>query len=80
MLTSSGWAVECEQKRRELEGRRRTRPVTGPPDDEHVWLSTTEAALVLGLSQSGVRYRAVEVLLPCKRSGSRVWFRRDHAE
>jgi hypothetical protein len=71
-------AVEA-QKRAEAK-RRMERPDWSAPDDGKVWLSTAEAALVLGLLKTGVRYRADQSLLPVERRGLRLWFRRDHVE
>lgn len=62
------------------EERRRARPEVLPPDDGEVWLSATEAGLVLGMTSLGVRYRAIHGLIPSTRRGQRWWFRRDHVE
>jgi hypothetical protein len=58
----------------------RSRPGSLPPDDEHVWLSTRTAALVLGMTPTGVRYRVHQGLLPHVRRRGRLWFRREHVE
>lgn len=51
-----------------------------PPDDEHVWLSPSTAALVLGVSASGLRLLARQDRVPFAESGGRRWYRRDHVE
>jgi hypothetical protein len=68
------------EERQAAEARSRARPLSLPPDDEHVWLTPVEAALVLGMSRPGVHYRAQRELLPHVKHGRRVWFRRDHIE
>ncbi len=76
-------AVERAEERRQAEERRAARaapPIWSPPDDGEVWLSATEAGLVLGLTPTGMRYRADHDLIPHVRRGRRVWFRRDHVE
>lgn len=73
-------AGELAAERAAVQKRRSARPMKAPPDDDHVWLSPAEAALVLGLTRTGVMYRAHEGLLPHVRRGRRVWFRREHIE
>jgi len=51
-----------------------------PPDDEHEWLTSDEAAELLGLTRNGVNYRAQKGKLPYVRVGWRRWFRLDHLE
>ena len=72
--------VVYEEEQRTLRDRRNRRPAMAPPDDDHVWLTTAETALILGITQPGVRYRVKNDLIPHMRRGRRVWFRRDHVE
>lgn len=52
-----------------------------PPQDGDVWLSVTEAALVLGMTPSNVRKRLMAERLPGVQSPTgRWWLRRGHAE
>lgn len=77
------WGAEqaaVQAQKRACAKRRIERPEWAAPDDGDVWLSTAEAALVLGLTKTGVRYRADQDLIPHERRGSRLWFRRDHVE
>ena len=68
------------QEQRAAEERRTRRPATAPPDDELVWLTMAEVALLLQITRPGVRYRVEQDLIPHVRIGRRVWFRRDHVE
>lgn len=56
------------------------RPSTGPPDTEHAWLATQTAALIIGVSPSWLVTLAAQDLAPHTRTGSRLWWRRDHVE
>ena len=52
-----------------------------PPQDGDVWLSVTEAALVLGMTPSSVRKRLTAERLPGVQSpAGRWWLRRSHVE
>ena len=62
--------------RRRDELRRRTQP----PDHDHVWLSRTAAALVLGVSPARFTKLTTDGKIPHTRVGARVWYRRDHVE
>jgi hypothetical protein len=50
----------AERRQREREARQRPQPVATeqPPDDEHVWLRTREAAESMGVSQPAISQRA----------------------
>lgn len=49
-----------------------------PPDDEHDWLSTEEAAAFMGISRVAVSARARRGRLPSVVASGRRWYRRDH--
>ena len=51
-----------------------------PPDDGQVWLSTSAAAAVLGVTSNRVQQLVTAGRLPAIRRGRRWWFRRDHIE
>ena len=64
---------------------RRPRPPDGvaewePPNDGHVWLSASTAALVLGISRVRVCQLARADRIPHMRRRERLWFRRDLLE
>lgn len=65
--------------KRALERAQRRKP-SGPPDDDHVWLDSRTAGLVLGIGASRVRQLAEGERLPGVRRPGRWWFRRDHVE
>lgn len=54
--------------------------VPQPPDRDHDWLNSDEAAVLLGQGRSGVNYRVHAGKLPNELHGGRRWFRRDHLE
>lgn len=54
--------------------------VARPPDDEHDWFTSDEAAEMLGLTRNGVNYRAQRDQLPHTWHDGRRWFRQDHLE
>jgi excisionase family DNA binding protein len=61
--------------------RDRRRSTLRPPDDGNVWLTPTEAALVLGLSPSRVKQMTRQDRLPHHTTpAGRHFFRRDHIE
>lgn len=75
---AGNWAArQAEKERRRAE---RGSAPGGPPDDEHVWLMPSTAALVLGVSSSGLRQMARDERVPFAESGGRRWYRRDHIE
>lgn len=51
-----------------------------PPDDQHVWLGTTAAGYLLGITGEWARRRAHADTLPHVVHDGRVWFRRDLIE
>jgi excisionase family DNA binding protein len=51
-----------------------------PPADGDVWLSTTTAAAVLGVTQRTVRKRAEEGRIPFAVQSGRRWYRRTDVE
>lgn len=69
-------------KRRSQRTVRPRSPVVGarPPDDQHVWLTTTAAGYLLGITGEWARRRAHADTLPHVVHDGRVWFRRDLIE
>lgn len=51
-----------------------------PPDSDHDWLSSAEAAAVMGITPTGVNVRARRGRLPSVLANGRRWYRRDHLE
>ena len=51
-----------------------------PPDAEHDWLCTREAAALMGVSMPAISQRARRGRLPFVEHEGRRWFRRDHLE
>ena len=72
----------AERRQRERDAATRHRPVRTeqPPDAEHVWLRTREAAEFMGVSQPAISQRARKGRLPFVEHEGRRWFRRDHLE
>lgn len=56
------------------------RPAPQPPDAEHEWLSSNEAAALMGVGRTAVIVRARRGRLPSELHDGRRWFRRDHLE
>lgn len=74
-------SAEAEGKRataRRLAAEREER--VRPPDDEHVWLSTGEAAALIGWTTVWIRIRARDERIPGTFKGRRWWFRREDIE
>ena len=74
------YAERSARERADRQRRRVQQLWATPPQDGHVWLDTTTAALVLGLSRSRVYQLATEDRLPSTLRAGRRWFRRDHVE
>lgn len=72
------WAARAAEKerRRAQNGARRS----DPPDEEHVWLKPATAALVLGVSSSGLRQMARDERVSMTERYGRRWYRRDLIE
>ena len=51
-----------------------------PPNAEHDWLTSVQAAELLGVSTVAVNKRARRGRLPFVEKAGRRWFRRDHLE
>ena len=51
-----------------------------PPDAVHEWLSSVQAAELLGVSTVAVNRRCRRGRLPFVEKAGRRWFRRDHPE
>ena len=51
-----------------------------PPDAEHDWLTSVQAAELLGVSAVAVNKRCRRGRLPFVEKAGRRWFRRDHLE
>ena len=73
-------AAKRRQREREAATNRRPASTVQPPDAEHVWLRTREAAAFMGVSQPAISQRARKGRLPFVEHGGRRWFRRDHLE
>ena len=69
----------AERRQREREARRR-RNAERPPDTEHVWFRTKEAAAFMGVTEPAISQRAREGRLPFVEHDGRRWYRRDHLE
>lgn len=54
--------------------------VAGPPDDAYVWLTSDQAAALMGVTRNAVNDRAKRGRLPSEMHDGRRWFRRDHLE
>lgn len=50
-----------------------------PPDDEHDWIGTAEAADLIGISMQAIAQRCRKGTIPAVRVGSKWWIRADHA-
>lgn len=73
--------AETWQRRQERRAERRERRAApGPPSDEHVWLDSQTAALLLGVGRTRVSQLAARGSLPHRRYAGRLWFRRDLVE
>ncbi len=77
---SEVWSQRVRGTELKRDERRRTRPTNEPPDDGHVWVTTTTAALTLGLTRNGVGQRIRAGTLPGTRRGNRYWLRRQDVE
>lgn len=64
----------AKQQRQEAKARSRA------PEDGQEWLSTREAAELLGCSRNWVRERVIAEKLPGIRRGRRIWLRRIDVE
>jgi hypothetical protein len=51
-----------------------------PPDDQHDWLTASQAARVVGFSAMAVYKRVSRQAIPFTEHRGRYWFRRDHME
>ena len=74
------WATTWAADKRAKAERRAARPSTGPPDDEHVWLDTATAAVVVGFTVPWMRRLAEMERAPATKVGQRWWWRRDLIE
>ena len=75
-LWATSWAAAREAS---AERRARQQPA-GPPDDEHVWLDTATAAVVVGFTVPWMRRLAEMERAPATKVGTRGWWRRDLVE
>lgn len=71
---------EQTAQERARQQRAAARRLTDPPDDDRVWLSSSTAALALGLSANRVRQLAEGGRLPATMVGTKLWLRRDDVE
>ena len=74
------WATTWAADKRARAERRAHRPPTGPPNDEHVWLDTATAAVVVGFTVPWMRRLAEMERAPATKVGQRWWWRRDLIE
>lgn len=74
------WSQRLRVAKDERDERRRTRPTNRAPDDGQVWVTTTIAALTLGLTRNGVGERIRTGTLPATLRGNRYWLRRQDVE
>lgn len=51
-----------------------------PPDDAQDWLTSDQAAALMGVTRNAVNDRAKRGRLPSEMHDGRRWFRRDHLE
>lgn len=54
--------------------------VASPPDDAYDWLTSDQAAALMGVTRNAVNDRAKRGRLPSEMHDGRRWFRRDHLE
>lgn len=78
--TGHQWALECAAERQASAERRAHRVPAGPPDDEHVWLDTAAAAVLVGYTVPWMRHLAEVGRAPATRAGRHWWWRRDLTE
>ncbi|MDF9717883.1 helix-turn-helix domain-containing protein [Nocardioides sp. ChNu-99] len=67
----------AERRRRAAEAAESAR-AAGPPDAEHRWYTTEQAAGLLGCSSGWVRLMVAQERLPATRVGARNWIREGH--
>ena len=75
--------LRAEREERSREPRNPQRQRQGwydPPDAEHDWLTSVQAAEMLGVSVVAVNKRCRHGRLPFVETVGRRWFRRDHLE
>lgn len=75
------WAAEERLRRQHAaaeKAARRARSASGPPDDQHGWMTVRSAGVLLGLSRARVGQLIAAERLPAVRVGTRWWLRYDH--
>ena len=72
--------AEREERSRARTPPRRRKGRFEPPDAEHDWLTSVQAAELLGVSVVAVNVRCRRGRLPFVEKAGRRWFRRDHLE
>jgi hypothetical protein len=75
--------LRAKRERRAQAPRKPPRRRTGrfePPDAEHDWLTSAQAAVLLGFSSVAVNKRCRRGRLPFVEKAGRRWFRRDNLE
>lgn len=80
MSAAEVWSQRLRAAKDERDERRRTRPTNAAPDDGHAWVTTSTAALMLGLTRNGVGERIRAGTLPATRRGNRYWMLRQDVE
>ncbi len=74
------WATQRQAARRAAKDNMIRRPPAGPPNDEHVWLDTTTAAIIVGFTAPWMRHLAETQRAPATTVAARWWWRRDLIE
>ena len=70
---ATSWAADKQ-------ARAERRSAMGPPDDEHVWLDTAAAAVVVGVTVPWMRRLADTQRAPATKVGQRWWWSGDLIE
>lgn len=76
-LVNERAAAERAQVQRAQERELRRRYVGEPPDLEHEWLNSVQAAQLLGITRPGLAKRQKRGRVPYVEHAGRIWFRRD---
>jgi hypothetical protein len=70
------WQAERER----IRAAQRSKGPKYPPPGEHVWLTASQAARVVGIIVPGIAKRVRRETIPFVVYGDRRWFRADHME
>ena len=69
-----------DERARVRSARRRNPPKHPPPPGDHVWLTASQAARVVGITVPGIAKRIARGTIPHVIYKGRRWFRADHME